>query len=133
MFPTKETTSHSSMHFWMNDFIRNRRDDLSKSRKRSARERKPCYSTEYKADEKAYESLVENARTTSFRKFTAEVNSAKDMADLARIIQSKDRRDLGMLRTPEGEMASSPEASAEILLDKAFPKSVPLSEEDQIY
>ena len=79
-FPARETTSHSSMHYWMNDYIRNKRDNLSDARKKAARERKPRYSDDYKADEKNYEALVSNARTTSFRQFTAEVNSAKDRA-----------------------------------------------------
>ena len=38
-FPEHDSTSRSSMHYWMNDFIRNKRDGLSESRKKASRQK----------------------------------------------------------------------------------------------
>ena len=38
---------------------------------------------------------------------------------------------MGIMKRPDGTLAASPEEAANLVLDKAFPKSVPLSEEDQ--
>ena len=130
LFPLKPSSSRSSLHYWMNQHLRNGRNALTKDRKQANRRRVPIYTDDYKAKQKQHDDEVTQARQSSLRTFVSEVDSTTSMAGLCRVLQQKERYDLGLLRDPGGRFADNPVDSANIMLDKAFPQSIPLTRDD---
>ena len=52
LFPLRETVTHSSLHYWMNQHLRNQRKGLTKDRKTANRNKQPIYTPEYKEKQK---------------------------------------------------------------------------------
>ena len=61
------------------------------------------------------------------------IETPKDMAKVAKALQRKVRKDIGLLRRPDGHLAVTPEESLDILCDTHFYKSKKLDENDTTY
>lgn len=86
----------------------------------------PLYQVRYKR----YKRLIKEAKRDSWRKFCSEAETAKDVADLVRILDGKKgQRNISLLKTARFS-AKTPEESLGILLNTHFPSSVPFNEDE---
>ena len=130
LFPESESTSKASIYHWMTEHINNMRKTLCKARKKNSKRPSQPFHQTYKDLEKEYEETVRSARQQSFRTFASDVDSVSSMSNLCKILTKAESPGLGLLQTPSGELSKDLAESANILLDKAFPQSLPLSSED---
>ena len=83
----------------------------------------------YVAARREMKQTVHLAKVQSWQKFCSEAGSLeegspRELARINKILQRNVNRTLGIMRRRNGEPASSPEESIEILLDEHFPDSI---------
>ena len=77
----------------------------------------------YQALYSDYKNLVLKTKNDSWKRFCSETESTSDLARLAKIIRYHPKFDLGMLKDENGDLASTPERTLEILTEATFPGS----------
>ncbi len=123
--PRKKALKRKPNKWWTPELEEARNDLLAALKSERGKDRRTFYvkTPEYEERYRRYRRLIRKAKRDSWRRFCSEAESAKDVADLVRILEgTKGQRNISLLK--EGNhVAKTPQESLDILLRTHFPSS----------
>ena len=113
-------------NLWFNNALQKEKKAVGKIHKRAVRTKLSEDWDSFHEAQRQYTRNIQKASRDCYRKMTNDLPSLTDMASFNRMVKSSPRHDISVMRKSDGSFTLQPEEAINIVMDKAFPDSVPI-------